>query len=150
LAIYPIVPLEWHGWTVGEYLRRFQAGICSVLEALRVPAEPIAGRRGLWGRTGQLVLFGVAVRNWVTYHGAFVNVDPAMRLMRAIESDPAVRGSMSSLMIERQQPVKISHVRSLIVAHLAGAFGCGQSHVYSRHPLYSAVSRRVTSSRRVG
>src|SRR5262245_45985153 len=22
LAVYPIVPLEWHGWSIGEYLRK--------------------------------------------------------------------------------------------------------------------------------
>ena len=34
LAIYPIVPLAWHGWTVGEYLRRFRQALTQTLDEL--------------------------------------------------------------------------------------------------------------------
>ena len=40
LAIYPIVPLRWHGLSVGEFLRRFQAGIIETLDDLNVPSRP--------------------------------------------------------------------------------------------------------------
>ena len=45
LAIYPIVPLRWHGFSIGEFLHRFQTGI---IEAARRPerAEPRNGDGG--------------------------------------------------------------------------------------------------------
>lgn len=150
LAIYPIVPLVRLGWTLGEYLNRFQAGLAAVLESLRVAPADRRGAHGLWGRTGQLAAFGVAVKHWTTYHGAFLNIDPSMRLMRAVESDPAERGALSSLMVERQQPVKMTQARSLVISQLAQSFGCEQYHVYSRHPLFRTASRRVVPARRVG
>jgi lipoyl(octanoyl) transferase len=150
LAIYPIVPLGWHGWKVGEFLDRLQAGLSRVLERLHIMPTTRPAAHGLWGRSGQLVAFGAAVKSWTTYHGAFVNVDTSPRLLRLVESDPLERTAMSSLAIERQQAVKMSHVRSLIVPHLAAAFGCEQYHVYSRHPLFLSASNRVNPSRRVG
>ena len=39
LAIYPIVPLAWHGFSVGQFFRRFQAGLREALEELNVPCK---------------------------------------------------------------------------------------------------------------
>jgi lipoyl(octanoyl) transferase len=74
LAIYPLVPLRWHGFSVGEYLGRLQAGIVEALDDLCIHGHTRPGRHGIWGRTGQLAALGVAVRNWVTYYGAYLNV----------------------------------------------------------------------------
>ena len=76
LAIYPIVPLAWHGWTVGEYLRRLQQAVLQTLDEFRIRAETYAPWAGVWGRSGQLAACGVAVRDWITCHGAFLNVNP--------------------------------------------------------------------------
>jgi lipoyl(octanoyl) transferase len=39
LAIYPIVPLRWHGFSVGEFLHRLQIGIIEALDDLNVPSR---------------------------------------------------------------------------------------------------------------
>ena len=92
LAIYPLVPLQWHGFSVGEFLDRFHAGIIETLDDLNVPRQheprPSCCVHGVWGRTGQLAAVGVAVRHWVTYYGAYLNVCPPMGLFRLVESDP--------------------------------------------------------------
>ena len=41
LAIYPIVPLRWHGFSVGEFLHRLQTGIIEALDDLNVPSQPM-------------------------------------------------------------------------------------------------------------
>jgi len=135
LAVYPIVPLEPHGWSVGEYLRRFEAGLLATLEELGVRGSLQAGCRGIWGRSGQLVILGAAVKNWITYHGAFINVAPAMGGFRSIDTDPIGGSAMSSLVVERQQPVKMTTVRAALIGCLAAALECERYHIYSGHPL---------------
>ena len=58
LAIYPIVPLRWHGFSVGEFLDRFQAGLLEALDDLNVPAHAtacgFAGPLGPHRPTGRL------------------------------------------------------------------------------------------------
>jgi lipoyl(octanoyl) transferase len=142
LAIYPIVPLEWHGWNVGEYLRRFERALLHTLADCGIVGQSRPDRAGIWGRAGQLAFFGVAVKDWITCHGAFLNVSPAMRLFRWIDTDPVGRTSASSLHAERRQPVRMPTVRASLVQHLAAEFGCERYHLYTGHPLLRAGSQR--------
>ena len=137
LAIYPIVPLSWHGFTVGEFVERFQAGIIEALDDLNVAARTLPTKHGIWGRTGQLAALGVAVRDWVTYYGAYLNVDPPLGLFRLVESAPLHEGegrAMSSLMAEHRGSIKMTMVRAALVGRLTEAFGCDRYHLFTGHP----------------
>ncbi len=147
LAIYPIVPLGWHGFTVGEYLARLQRGLIETLAEVGIAAQTRPGRMDLWGRTGQLAAVGVAVKGWTTYHGAYINVAPSLHPFRGIESDPASRAPMSSLAMERPQGVRMSTVREGLVRHLTQALGCWRYHLYTSHPLLAAVPPTRRSSK---
>ncbi len=148
LAVYPIVPLAWHGWNVGDYLERMQRGITAALAELGFQSQPHEGHWGLWGRTGQIVSLGVAVKSWVTYYGAYVNVSPARRLLSAANGDLSRKAAMSSLAIERQQPVKMTRVREGLVRHLSTAFDCTRYHLHTGHALLASPNlRNVTTAR---
>lgn len=141
LAVYPIVPLQWHRFSIGEYLQRVEQGILRALAELRIVGRTLPGRHGVWGRTGQLAAIGIAVRDWVAYHGAFINVNPRMGLFRLIEADPANGARMSCLVAERGQPVKMTSVRAELIRHLTEALGCDRYHLYTGHPLLGRVPR---------
>ena len=146
LAIYPIVPLRCHGFSLGEFLERFQSGLVETLDEMNIHAHTRAGKHGIWGRTGRLVAMGVAVRDWVTYYGAYLNVCPPMGLFRMVENDTSPDVRMSCLAAERGRNAKMTTVRATLVRHLADAFGCERSHLYTGHPLLRAGS---TSRRRL-
>ena len=150
LAVYPIVPLERFGWSVGEYLTRFQAGLVAALEGFRITLSPRPDRLGIWGRSGQLVSMAAAVRNWVSWQGAFINVAPPMDLVRKV-LDPVDLVPMSSLSVERQQVVKMTDLRTRLVPALAAAFDCERFQIYTGHPLMREIATRVDrGARRVG
>jgi lipoate-protein ligase B len=86
LAVYPLVPLERLGWSVGGYMRRLQRGFADAFKALGVTSETRPSNSGIWGRKGLLVAMGVAVRDWITYHGAFLNVSPAMNAFGYVDT----------------------------------------------------------------
>lgn len=149
LAVYPIVPLRWHGMTVGRYLDGLQAGILAALDELGFPAQtsppaddPDVGSEHphghvIWGRNGRLVSFGVAVRDWVSYHGAFINVCPPMGLFKLVAGE-----RQSSLMIERRHRANMAGVRAALVRHLSESFGCPRYHIYSGHPMLKGKTVR--------
>ena len=139
LAVYPLVPLERLGFSVGEYMRRLQSAVVSTLADVKFSDVERGGAFGAWGRTGQIAALGVSVRNWVTFHGAFINVSPAMDLMRYIESDPKERTTMSSLMAERRPPVKMTAVRESLARRLTEAFSRRRFHLYAGHPLIDRI-----------
>lgn len=111
LAIYPLAPLDWHGFTVGDFLERLQVGIIETLDDLGIHGRVLPGRHGIWGRTGQLAALGVAVRNWVTYYGAYLNVNPPMGLFRLVDCDLEKDSRMSCMVAERCGPVRMTTVR---------------------------------------
>lgn len=139
LAIYPIAPLEALGWTVGHYMRRLQQGIVDALNELKVHCETKPGRFGIWGRSGQLACIGVAVRRWITMHGAFLNVNPAMRRYGYVDTLPHAadvgdKTTMGCLLAERQTAVRMASVRSMLVKTLAAVFDCERYHLHTGHP----------------
>ena len=147
LAIYPIVPLAYHRWTVGEYLTRLQRGLVETLDELGATGQTRPGSFGIWGRSGQLAAVGVAVKNWTTYFGAYLNVDPALSAFRYVVSDPEGGTPASSLAAERRQRIKMPAVRAALVPRLAGAFSCERYHLYTGHPLLSQLQRQAKASR---
>jgi len=95
----------------------------------------------IFGRTGQLAAFGVAVRHWITYYGAYLNVCPPMGMFRLVEP------KMSSLVAERCGPVRMTAVRAALVRRLAEAFGSDRYHLYTGHPLLRAAPGRRAGDR---
>jgi lipoyl(octanoyl) transferase len=143
LAIYPIVPLERFSWTVGECLSRLEQGLLNTLRELGIHGTKRPGWPGVWGRTGQLAAIGVAVKSWTSYHGAFLNVSPAMRLVRRVWTDFLENSPLSSLMVERQGSVKMTAVRAGLVRHLAESFGIEHYHLHTSHPLVAQPPQRT-------
>ena len=101
LAVYPIVPLRWHGMSLGDYLHRLQAALAETLTELGVQVNIQRSQFDLWGRTGRIASLGVAVRDWVTWHGAFINVSPAMGLFQLCAATRPANHPPGSLAAER-------------------------------------------------
>jgi lipoyl(octanoyl) transferase len=144
LAVYPIVPLERHGMTPGGYLHRLHWGIEATLTELGFPVRSEPGRWGLWGRTGQVVAFGVAVRRWVTYHGAYINVCPSPGLLGLVETAVDESSRMSSLVAEHRGRVHMTAVRATLVRHLSESLGCDRYHLHTGHPWLRDQQRDVS------
>ena len=153
LAVYPIVPLPWHRWTVGEYLRRFVMALQDTLEQLGVRPQREDNQIGLWGRSGQLVHWGISVRNWTTSQGAFINVNPQMTNYPFVNiADPLELGfrrkaTMGSLFAERRQAMTMPKVRATLIPQLASALGTERYHLITGHPLLSRAERSQHEAR---
>ncbi|HZZ73537.1 MAG TPA: hypothetical protein VFE24_14890 [Pirellulales bacterium] len=148
LAIYPLVPLALIGWSVGRFFGLLRQGLQNALAEFHVPTQTRPGSLGLWGRSGQLVAGGAAVKDWITYHGAFLNVAPEMSLFRRVVTDPLGRTSAGSLAQERQGHVAMPTVRSAVVRHLSAAFGCEKFHLHTGHPFLAGHPNPPESARR--
>ena len=140
LAIYPIVPLAEQGWTVGDYLRRLQNALANLLVELKIKPAVVQGSMALAGRSGILAAVGVSVRQGITLHGAFLNVNPEMRDFGRV--DVAGGQTMSSLLSHRALPTKMTKVRAALVTHLADALSLERYHLHTGHPLLAESPAR--------
>ncbi|HZN35768.1 MAG TPA: hypothetical protein VFB80_18190 [Pirellulaceae bacterium] len=142
LAVYPIVPLGSRGWTIGDYLRRLQQALARVLVELQVRPLAVPGSFALAGRSGILAVIGAAVRQGVTQHGAYLNVNPAMRDFGRVEV--AAGQTMSSLLSQLALPTKMTRVRAALVMHLAEALELERYHLHTGHPLLAELPAAST------
>ena len=151
LAVYPIIPLAWHGWTVGDYLRRFRAALLATMQELKIQTQSVDDSLGVWGRTGALAVFGAAVCRGITYHGTFINVNPRMTAYRFVDviervaGETSARTTMGSLLAERRRAITMPNIRALLVPRLANAFGTERYSLLTGHPLLRAVREQNTS-----
>jgi lipoyl(octanoyl) transferase len=74
LAIYPILPLDRLGLGLEAYLCRLGRVLVNVLDDFGVCAEAKGMGVRIDGRP--IAVLGAAVRDWVTYFGAVLNIHP--------------------------------------------------------------------------
>lgn len=129
-------------YDVGGFVSRLEDGIAAAL--VQTGCQPVrhAGVPGIFGRTGLLVATSVAVRRGVAWHGAFVNVCPALEPYRGVCSVPvgtvaegAASRTMGSVEADLHRKVRMQDVRTAVVQHLTEAFGFPRSIIQSGFPL---------------
>jgi lipoyl(octanoyl) transferase len=140
LALYPILPLDRLQLGLSRLRQALEQTVVGSCRELRIPAETHADEPGVWGRSGQLAHIGLAIKSWVSYHGLFVNVCPAMDWLRLVQTGPRP-GRLSCLAAERVRPVTMSAVRESLIRNLAAQCGYGRYHLYTGHPLLRRTRR---------
>jgi len=132
LAVYPVLPLDRLGLGLQAYLDRLQEVLVAVLDDFGVRGETRPGRPGVWVGARLIAGTGVAVRDWVAYYGAALNVNPELPPFRLVHSGGD--GPMTSLERERRAPLRPALVRQRLLEHLADRFGFPRTTLFSHHP----------------
>jgi lipoyl(octanoyl) transferase len=86
---YVMLDLRRRGQDVRCYVHQLEEWIIQTLARFQVHAERRDGRVGIWvvrpsGNEEKIAAIGVRVRQWVTYHGLALNVDPNLEHYRGI------------------------------------------------------------------
>ncbi len=86
---YVMLDLRRRGQDVRCYVHQLEEWIIRVLARFDVRGERRVGRVGIWvarpgGREDKIAAIGVRVRQWVTYHGVALNLDPELDHYRGI------------------------------------------------------------------
>ncbi|HTU23301.1 MAG TPA: lipoyl(octanoyl) transferase LipB [Gemmataceae bacterium] len=134
MAIYPILPLDWHGLGLADYLERLQRVLVAVLEDFTVQAVTRHDQPGIWVGQRLIAGVGVAVSDWVAYYGAYLNINPDLLPFRIVRSGAKEHQPMTSLVRERRGPVRTALVRERLLDHFLAAFPFERTALFSHHP----------------
>ena len=99
--------------------------------------------------SGLLASIGASVQNWVTSHGAFLNVDSPENLQSQVDSNPPELASpgdhsiMGSLVAENDSPARIVEVAKVVASHLANTFECRYGNWQLNHPLLPEITEQT-------
>lgn len=132
LALYPIFPLDRLGLGLQAYLDRLQQVVLDLLGDFDIRGQVRPGHAGVWVGPREIAAVGVAVRDWVSYYGLYVNVSPSLDLFRLVRRGP-LELPMTSLERERHNRVRPAFVRERLVEHLAARFGFARTSVFFEH-----------------
>ena len=84
LTAYPVLDLRNRQPGVRECLRSFEQVVIETLGAFGLAGERLEGYTGVWvhnprtAELGKVAAIGIALHNWVTWHGIAINVNPDM------------------------------------------------------------------------
>ena len=86
---YVMLDLRRRGQDVRCYVHQLEEWIIRTLARFAVRGERRDGRVGIWvvrpsGNEEKIAAIGVRVRQWITYHGVALNVDPELEHYRGI------------------------------------------------------------------
>jgi lipoyl(octanoyl) transferase len=86
---YVMLDLRRRGQDVRYYVHQLEEWVIRTLERFNVHGERRDGRVGIWvarvgGREEKIAAIGVRMRQWVTYHGFALNIDPELEHFRGI------------------------------------------------------------------
>jgi lipoate-protein ligase B len=98
LVGYPIILLADHD--VRRHVRNMEDAIMRTAKAFGVEGERLEGHPGVWVGGRKLASIGVAVTEWVTFHGFALNVNTDLsyfELIRPCGLDPSTMTSMKKL-----------------------------------------------------
>lgn len=96
LVGYPIIDLSSRGLGVVDYIRLLERAIIRSLEELRIRGERVEGFSGVWAGGKKIASIGIAVKNWITYHGFAVNLNPDLGYFDLIDPCGLGSGAMTS------------------------------------------------------
>ncbi len=98
LVGYPIILLADHD--VRRHVRNIEDALLRAVHTFGIHGERVDGHPGVWAGGKKLASIGVAVTDWVTYHGFALNVNTEMEyfeLIRPCGLDPATMTSMKNI-----------------------------------------------------
>jgi lipoyl(octanoyl) transferase len=99
---YVMLDLRRRGQDVRCYVHLLEEWVIRALARFGVRGERRNGRVGIWvprpgGREAKIAAIGVRVRQWVTYHGVALNLDPDLDYYRGIIPCGIVQHGVTSL-----------------------------------------------------
>ncbi|MGA7860765.1 MAG: lipoyl(octanoyl) transferase LipB [Thermoplasmata archaeon] len=116
LVGYPIVDLTPRGRDVRRYVYDLEEVVIRALAETSIAAGRVEGQRGVWvdGRR-KIASVGIAVEEWVAFHGFAVNVDTDLSVFRSFRPCGLSGDVMTSVSRERGDAASFDELRGPIV-----------------------------------
>jgi lipoyl(octanoyl) transferase len=142
LAIYPILPLDRLRLNIPEYLSRLGEVICALLGDFSVHSQVSVTSDGVRVGARLIATLGVAVHNWVTSFGVYLNIHPCLEEFRLVSCSAECHEPMTSLERERHGPVRPALVRQRLLEHFSARFGFSRTALFTDHPALQGLQER--------
>lgn len=122
LTAYPILRLEEWRPSIRWYLRMLEETLIRTLAYFDITAKRNPPYTGVWVEEEKIAQVGIAVRNWVSYHGIALNVSPAMDHFSLIIPCGIPDKPVTSMLTLSPNPPDLRKVRSVFADEFTNLF----------------------------
>ena len=122
LVLYPILDLRERGRDLHRYLRDLEAWLVGLCRSYGLPAHADSPHTGVWVEDRKIASIGIAVRRWVSYHGAALNVSTDLSCFDLIVPCGLLDVTMTSMERELGAAPAFDEVASRAARHFAEYF----------------------------
>ncbi|QDU63842.1 Octanoyltransferase [Planctomycetes bacterium Pan216] len=124
LAIYPVVPIHPTEVGLARYRTALYESILSVLDEFHLRADHDSHGGGVHVDGRQIAGMGLAVKNWVAYHGCWINVCVPPEWFDGITLNPTNgQHRPTSMFRELCSPIRTETVRESFLRKFVDVFG---------------------------
>jgi lipoyl(octanoyl) transferase len=123
LVGYAIVDLDRRGRDVRRFVRDLEEVVIRSLAELSVSAGRVEGQRGVWvdGRR-KIASVGIAIEEWVSFHGFAVNVATDLSVFRSFHPCGLPGEVMTTVSRERGVPIPLDELKNPVLRAWASIF----------------------------
>ena len=116
LTAYPIFNLNYLKKDIHLFLRQLEKVVIDLLSDFGVMGLRQPGLTGVWVNKNKIVSIGIAIKNWITFHGLSINVKKddlnGFRMIKPCGLDI----EMTSLEIETGRDIGIETIKENLIA----------------------------------
>ena len=74
LMFYPILNLNYFKRDIHIFLRKLESIAMQTFSEFSIATQRIKGLTGVWFKDKKIASIGIAIKNWITYHGVAMNI----------------------------------------------------------------------------
>ncbi len=123
LVVYYIFNLARRGRDLHLFMDRVQQGIIEVLAEYGIKARQDSENTGVWVGKEKIASIGIAVKNWVTYHGSAINLNTNLDEFLQINPCGLESNVMTSAAKLLGKPVSMSEFGRHLIQKYQDIFG---------------------------
>ncbi len=124
LVAYLVADLAERGRDLHRFLRELEESVINFLAKHHLRGGRVAGKTGVWVEGRKICAMGVAVRNWVCFHGLALNVSTSLDYFSLIVpcglSEP-----VTNMEQELKEKVDFEKTKEQLAASIEFVFGYG-------------------------
>ena len=126
LVFYPIIDLKAGIKDLHLYLRNLEEAVIRFLDGYGVSGIRVAGRTGVWSCGAKIASIGIAASDWVTYHGAAININTDLNFFSMINPCGIKDVKTSSLSVILNKTVNMAEAKEKLLFNFKSVFNFGE------------------------
>jgi len=136
LTLYPVIDLGYFKRDIHLFLRYLEQAAIGLLSELGIEGKRIPGLTGVWVNGQKIASIGIAIKNWITFHGLSINIKDDDLFNYGLIRPCGMDIKMTSLETLLKRDIKIGDIKERIIHILE----TGQANAAG--PLLSLAARR--------